>query len=97
MRRAADSKSKDLLVLWSQRKIPLQARVGACAILCGIFFEYSHSDDRSQVIDWFRQAASQLPPAIRHNPRHERRIPRAENLSTDGRVAQLAEQLTLNQ
>ena len=51
-----------------------------------------------QLIQWFRQAASRLRhEAIARNPRQDRRDPRAETQSSIGRVAQLAEQLTLNQ
>ena len=68
--------------------------VGASAIACVIFVRRICS----QLIQWFRQAASRLQhEAIARNPRQDRRVPGAETQSRDGRVAQLAEQLTLNQ
>jgi hypothetical protein len=46
----------------------------------------------------FRQAASRLQhEAIARNSRPDQRVPGAEIQSRYGRVAQLAEQLTLNQ
>jgi hypothetical protein len=75
---------------------PLLVRPQSAVLYSLTLFAVSGSGDFGQ--PWFRQAASRLQhEAIARNPRQDRRVPGAETQSRDGRVAQLAEQLTLNQ